>query len=191
MINETDGKTMYEYDDDIEKIIFTHTDIIDMVDTLGAELSRDYQGKNPLLVVVLKGSMIFAADLVRRLSINCEIDFMVVSSYVGTQSTGSINIIQDLRTDIADRDVIIVEDIIDSGITLCSLKQLLESRAPRSVKICTLLDKPSGRKAPITVDYVGGTVGDEFIVGYGLDYNEKYRNISYIGVLKESVYSHN
>lgn len=179
-----------EFDSDIEKAVLSHDDINNMVERLGAALSRDYAGKNPLLVIVLKGSMVFAADLVRCLSINCEMDFMVVSSYVGTQSTGHINVIQDLRTDITGRDVIIVEDIIDSGVTLCSLKQLLEERAPRSVKICTLLDKPSGRKAVIAADYVGGTVGDEFIVGYGLDYNEKYRNLSYIGVLKESVYSH-
>lgn len=181
----------HELDRDIEKVIYSQSDIAAMVEQLGAALSRDYAGKNPLLVAVLKGSVVVAADLMRSLSIDCELDFMVVSSYVGTQSTGSINVIQDLRTDIAGRDVIIVEDIIDSGVTLHSLKQLLEGRGPHSVKICTLLDKPSGRKAPITADYTGGTVGNEFIVGYGLDYNEKYRNLSYIGVLKESVYSHN
>lgn len=191
MNNEIMEEIVNEYDPDIEKTILTNGQIIRMVERLAIQLSDDYEGKNPLLVVVLKGSMIFASDLLQRLSINCEIDFMVVSSYVGTQSTGSINVIQDLRTDIAGRDVLIIEDIIDSGVTLASLKQLLERRAPRSVKICTLLDKPSGRKVPITADYVGGTVGDEFIVGYGLDYNEKYRNISWIGVLKESVYSHN
>lgn len=191
MMNEFNKEIINEFEQDIEKTILTNREIIAMVEQLATRLSDDYKGKNPLLVVVLKGSMIFAADLVRHLSINCELDFMVVSSYVGTQSTGSINIIQDLRTDITDRDVIIIEDIIDSGVTLSSLKQLLQSRTPHSVKICTLLDKPSGRKTPITADYVGGMVGDEFIVGYGLDYNEKYRNLSYIGVLKESVYSHN
>ena len=179
-----------ELEKDIERIVYSQDDIASMVEKLGAELSRDYAGKNPLLIVVLKGSVVMAADLMRSLSINCEIDFMIVSSYAGAKSTGSIDIIQDLRTDIARRDVIIVEDIIDSGVTLFSLKNLLESRSPNSVKICTLLDKPSGRKAEITADYIGGVVGNGFIVGYGLDYNEKYRNLSYIGMLKQSVYSH-
>lgn len=179
-----------ELDRDIERIIYSQSEVSTMIQRLGDELSIDYAGKNPLLVAVLKGSVIVAADLMRSLSINCELDFMVVSSYVGTQSTGNINIVHDLRTDIADRNVIIVEDIIDSGITLYGLKKVLEARSPNSVKICTLLDKPSGRKANISADYVGGIVGNEFIVGYGLDYNEKYRNLSYIGVLKESVYSH-
>ena len=179
-----------ELEKDIERIVYSQDDIASMVEKLGAELSRDYAGKNPLLIVVLKGSVVMAADLMRSLSINCEIDFMIVSSYAGAKSRGSIDIIQDLRTDIARRDVIIVEDIIDSGVTLFSLKNLLESRSPNSVKICTLLDKPSGRKAEITADYIGGVVGHGFIVGYGLDYNEKYRNLSYIGMLKQSVYSH-
>ncbi len=180
----------HELEQDIKKVIYSERSISGMVKKLGTQISRDYAGKNPLLIVVLKGSAVFAADLMRSFSIGCEIDFMVVSSYVGIQSTGNLNVIQDLRTDIAGRDVIIVEDIVDSGVTLRSLKDLLTDRSPNSLKICTLLDKPTGRKVDIQVDYVGGKVGNEFIVGYGLDYNEKYRNLSYIGVLKESVYSH-
>ncbi|MDD6396101.1 MAG: hypoxanthine phosphoribosyltransferase [Acutalibacteraceae bacterium] len=180
-----------EMDQDIQKILYNEREIKGIMKKLGGEVSRDYAGKNPLLVAVLKGSVVVLADFMRNLSINCEIDFMIVSSYAGTKSKGSITIIQDLRTDICDRDVIIVEDIIDSGITLNSLVELLKQRNPRSLKICTFLDKPSGRQSEISADYVGGTVGNEFIVGYGLDYNEKYRNLPYIGVLKESVYSHN
>lgn len=180
-----------EMDQDIQKILYNADEINSIMKRLGEEVSRDYAGKNPLLVAVLKGSVVVLADFMRNLSINCEIDFMIVSSYAGTKSKGSITIIQDLRTDICDRDVIIVEDIIDSGITLNSLVELLKQRNPRSLKICTFLDKPSGRRSEICADYVGGNVGNEFIVGYGLDYDEKYRNLPYIGVLKESVYSHN
>lgn len=179
-----------EFENDIQKVIYSPKKIAALVERLGKEISRDYAGKNPLLVSIMKGSTLFTADLMRSLTINCELDFMVVSSYAGTQSTGEINIILDLRTNIEGRDVIIVEDIIDSGLTLSCLKKLLEERSPNSVKICTLLDKPTGRKVELVGDYIGGTVGNEFIVGYGLDYDEKYRNLSYIGVLKESVYSH-
>lgn len=175
-----------EWDNEIGSVLFSEEDIRKMVEKVGKQLSRDYAGRNPLLVVVLKGSMIFAADLMRSLTIHCEVDFMIVSSYVGKESTGIINVVQDLSTDIAGRDVIIVEDILDSGKTLHKLKALLESREPSSVKICTLLDKLTGRKADISADYVGGIVGDEFIVGYGLDYDQKYRNLPYIGVMRNS-----
>ncbi len=175
-----------EWDNEIGSVLFSEEDIRKMVEKVGKQLSRDYAGRNPLLVVVLKGSMIFAADLMRSLTIHCEVDFMIVSSYAGKESTGIINVVQDLSTDIAGRDVIIVEDILDSGKTLHKLKALLESREPSSVKICTLLDKPTGRKADISADYVGGIVGDEFIVGYGLDYDQKYRNLPYIGVMRNS-----
>lgn len=175
-----------EWDNEIGSVLFSEEDIRKMVEKVGKQLSRDYAGRNPLLVVVLKGSMIFAADLMRSLTIHCEVDFMIVSSYAGKESTGIINVVQDLSTDIAGRDVIIVEDILDSGKTLHKLKALLESGEPSSVKICTLLDKPTGRKADISADYVGGIVGDEFIVGYGLDYDQKYRNLPYIGVMRNS-----
>ena len=175
-----------EWDNEISDVLFSAEDIKGMVDKVGKQISKDYAGRNPLFVVVLKCSLIFAADLVRSLSIHCEIDFMTVSSYVGKQSTGQINVIHDLRTDIAGRDIIIIEDILDSGKTLYKLRELLASRNPSSLKICTLLDKPTGRKAEVWADYVGGIVGDEFIVGYGFDYNQKFRNLPYIGVMRNS-----
>lgn len=177
----------HELENDIERVMYSAEDIRAMVRTLGDRLSRDYAGKKPLLVVILKGSMVFAADLLRCLTIDCTLDFMVVSSYKGEKSTGEIDVKLDLREDIRGRDVIIVEDIIDTGITLSKLKALLESRRPASLKICTLLNKPSRRDKNVTVtaDYVGCVVGNEFIVGYGLDYNEKYRNLPYIGIMKK------
>ena len=175
-----------ELEKDIDRVLFSEDDIKAMVRKVADEINEDYAGKKPLLVALLKGSVIFASDLMRSLIIDCEIDFMKVSSYSGTQSTGVINIISDIRTEIADRHVIIVEDIVDTGLTLSKLKHQLASRNPASLQICTLLDKPSGRKAAIEADYIGGTVGNEFIVGYGLDYDEKFRNLPYIGVMKNS-----
>ena len=175
-----------ELEKDIDRILFSEDDIRGMVKKVADRINEDYSGKKPLLVVLLKGSVIFAADLMRSLIIDCEVDFMKVSSYSGTQSTGVINVVSDLHTDIAGRHVIIVEDIIDTGSTLYKLKALLESRNPASLKICTLLDKPSGRKTDVNGDYIGGTVGNEFIVGYGLDLDEKYRNLPYIGVMRNS-----
>ena len=175
-----------ELEKDIDRVLFSEDDIKDMVKKVADEINRDYAGKRPVLVALLKGSVIFASDLMRALVIDCEIDFMKVSSYSGTQSTGVINIVSDIRTDIADRHVIIVEDIVDTGLTLYKLRELLAGRNPASLKICTLLDKPSGRKAEVYADYIGGTVGNEFIVGYGLDYDEKFRNLPYIGVMKNS-----
>ncbi len=175
-----------ELEKEIDRVLFSEDDIKAMVRKVADEINKDYAGKKPLLVALLKGSVIFASDLMRSLIIDCEIDFMKVSSYSGTQSTGVINIISDIRTEIADRHVIIVEDIVDTGLTLSKLKHQLASRNPASLKICTLLDKPSGRKAAIEADYIGGTVGNEFIVGYGLDYDEKFRNLPYIGVMKNS-----
>ena len=175
-----------ELEKDIDRILFSEDDIKKMVQKVAAQINEDYAGRKPLLVVLLKGSVVFAADLMRSLVIDCEIDFMKVSSYSGTQSTGVINIVSDIRTDIADRHVIIVEDIVDTGLTLYKLRELLAGRNPASLKICTLLDKPSGRKAEVYADYIGGTVGNEFIVGCGLDYNEKFRNLPYIGVMRNS-----
>ena len=175
-----------ELEKDIDRVLFSEDDIKAMVRKVADEINEDYAGKKPLLVALLKGSVIFASDLMRSLIIDCEIDFMKVSSYSGTQSTGVIHIISDIRTEIAARHVNIVEDIVDTGLTLSKLKHQLASRNPASLKICTLLDKPSGRKAAIEADYIGGTVGNEFIVGYGLDYDEKFRNLPYIGVMKNS-----
>ena len=158
---------------------------------LGAQISRDYAGKNLVLVSILKGSVVFMADLMRAVSIPCNIDFMVVSSYGGSNTTtsGLVKIIKDLDGDLSGKDVLIVEDILDTGVTLSNLVPMLKMRNPNSVKICTILDKPSRRKADIQPDYEGFQVPDEFVVGYGLDYDEKYRNLPYVGVLKPEVYT--
>ena len=157
---------------------------------LGAQISRDYAGKNLLLVSILKGAVVFMADLMRAVTIPCSIDFMVVSSYGGTntQTTGLVKIVKDLDADLTGKDVLIVEDILDTGVTLSNLVPMLKMRNPSSVKICAILDKPTRRKADIQPDYEGFQVPDEFVVGYGLDYNEKYRNLPYVGVLKPHVY---
>lgn len=157
---------------------------------IGKQVSADYRDKNLLMVSVLKGSVVFMADLMREISIPCEIDFMCVSSYgSGTKTSGVVKIIKDLDIDLKDRDLLIVEDILDSGMTLSYIKEMLKQRGTKSIKICTLLDKPERRKADITPDYVGFTVPDEFVVGYGLDYDEKYRNLPYVGILKPEVYT--
>lgn len=157
---------------------------------IGKQVSADYQDKNLLMVSVLKGSVVFMADLMREISIPCEIDFMCVSSYgSGTKTSGVVKIIKDLDIDLKNRDLLIVEDILDSGMTLSYIKEMLKQRGTKSIKICTLLDKPERRKADITPDYVGFTVPDEFVVGYGLDYDEKYRNLPYVGILKPEVYT--
>lgn len=175
--------------DCVEKVLLSENDISAMVKRLGKQISEDYKGKNLLLVSVLKGSVVFMADLMRSIDIPCEIDFMVVSSYgSGTKTSGNVKIIKDLNIDVKDYDLLIVEDILDSGVTLYSLKEMLEARRPASVKICTFLDKPERRKADIKADYCGAQVPDEFIVGYGLDYDEKFRNLPYVGILKRECY---
>ncbi len=180
---------MGSMNDSIEKVLFSEKDISDIVSRLGAQISKDYADKNLLLVSVLKGSVVFMADLMRSITIPCEIDFMVVSSYgSGTTTSGNIKIIKDLNIDVKDYDLLIVEDILDSGVTLSSLKGMLEARQPASVRICTFLDKPERRKADIKADYSGSEVPDEFIVGYGLDYDEKFRNLPYVGILKRECY---
>ena len=158
---------------------------------LGAMITRDYQGKTPLFLGVLKGCFVFMSDLMRSVDLPCTIDFMAVSSYKhGTSSTGAVEITKDLSRDIEGVDVVIVEDILDSGVTLRYLKDYLAARRPASVRIVTLLDKPSRRKADIRADYFGFVVPNEFVVGYGLDYAERYRNLPYIGILKPEVYTH-
>ena len=175
---------------DIETILFSEEMINRRVEELGNQISEEYNGKYPLLVGVLKGCFVFMADLCRKITVKCDLDFMAVSSYGdNTTSTGAVKIIKDLSRNIEGRNIIIVEDILDSGITLNYLKQYLSQRKPASIKICTLLDKPARRSAPITADYVGFDCPDAFIVGYGLDYAEKYRNLPYIGTLKPEVYS--
>ena len=175
---------------DIKKILISHDEIVAAARELGQKLTEDYQGKNPILVGILKGSVPFMAKLIKHIDTHIELDFMLVSSYHGgTSSSGVINIIKDIDQDIKGRDILFVEDIIDTGKTLKSLKELFEGRQPASVKIATLLDKPEGRLVEIEADYTCFTIPNEFVVGYGLDYEENYRNLPYIGVLKEEVYS--
>lgn len=171
---------------DISKILYSEKEIAEIVSELGAKISEDYKDKNLLMVSVLKGSVVFMSDLMRAVSIPCEIDFMSVSSYGDkTKSSGTVRILKDLDRDIANYDVLLVEDILDSGKTLNYLMELLYARNPASIRICTLFDKPDRREVDIYADYKGLLVPDEFIVGYGLDYAEKYRNLPYIGVLKD------
>ena len=175
---------------DIKKIMISHDEIVVAARELGQKLTVDYQGKNPILVGILKGSVPFMAELIKHIDTHIELDFMLVSSYHGgTSSSGVINIIKDMDQDIKGRDILFVEDIIDTGKTLKSLKELFEGRQPASVKIATLLDKPEGRLVDIEADYTCFTIPNEFVVGYGLDYDENYRNLPYIGILKEEVYS--
>ena len=174
---------------DIAYTLYSETDLQKKVQELGAVITRDYAGTTPFLIGVLKGCFVFMSDLCRCIDLPCDIDFMAVSSYGnGTSTTGAVSITKDLSRDIEGRDVLIVEDILDSGVTLSYLKTYLLNRKPASVKICTLLDKPARRKADITAEYVGFTCPDSFVVGYGLDYAEKYRNLPFIGVLRPEIY---
>lgn len=174
---------------DIEKVLVSEAEIQTKILELGKELTEEYKGKSPLAICVLKGAMPFMADLLKRVDTHLEMDFMDVSSYgSSTVSSGEVKIVKDLNTSVEGRDILIVEDIIDSGLTLSYLVDLFRYRKAKSIKIVTLLDKPSGRKADIKADYVGFDVPDAFVVGYGLDYIEKYRNLPYIGVLKPEIY---
>ena len=175
-------------DQDIESILISEEELETAVTKVGAEISRDFEGKDPLFVGVLKGCFIFMADLMRHVTVNCSVDFMAVSSYSGTSSTGAVKINKDLNESIEGRHVIIVEDILDSGVTLNYLKSYLAGRKPASIDIVTLMDKPSRRKADVYASYSCFEVPDAFVVGYGLDYNERYRNLPYIGVLKREIY---
>ena len=176
--------------DDIQTILVTEEQLQAKVAQLGARISQDYAGKDLLLVSILKGAVVFMADLMRAVSIPCSIDFMVVSSYGGTNTatTGLVKIVKDLDADLTGKDVLIVEDVLDTGVTLSNLVPMLKMRNPSSVKICAILDKPARRKTDIAADYRGFEVPDAFVVGYGLDYNEKYRNLPYVGVLKPEIY---
>ena len=175
---------------DIEKVLFTQEDIDGIVSRLGEEITRDYAGKDLVLIAVLRGAVVFMGDLMRKIELPTNIDFMAVSSYGdGVKSSGIVRIIKDLDIDIRGRDVLIVEDILDSGNTLSYLLRVLEQRGPASVRLCTLLDKPDRRVKPVEVHYSGFTIPDAFVVGYGLDYDEKYRNLPYVGVLKPEIYA--
>ena len=174
----------------IKKILITHEEIVTAAKKLGKQMTVDYQDKKPIFVGILKGSVPFMAELIKHIDTHIELDFMLVSSYHGgTASSGVINIIKDIDQDIAGRDVLFIEDIIDTGQTLKNLCNLFKERNAASVKIATLLDKPEGRVVDINADYTCFTIPNEFVVGYGLDYEEYYRNIPYVGVLKEEVYT--
>lgn len=175
---------------DLKDVLLTEEQISAKVKELGEIISRDYKGKDLLLVSVLKGSIIFMADLMRAITINANIDFLSVSSYGNeVKTSGVVKILKDLDVSIENKDVLVVEDILDSGLTLSYILGILSDRNPKSLKICTFLDKPERRKANIKADYSGFTVPDEFVVGYGLDYAEKYRNLPVVGILHERIYS--
>lgn len=174
---------------DVEKILITKEELSERIKELGKAISKDYEGEDILCIGILKGSVVFLSDLIREIKNNVSIDFMTVSSYGNsTETTGEIKIKKDLDSDISGKHVLIVEDIIDSGITLSRLKELLLKRNPASLKICTLLNKPERRIAEIDVDYIGFDIPNEFIIGFGLDYSEKYRELPFVGVLKREIY---
>lgn len=174
---------------DIQEVLFTEAELNERISELGEQITVDYEGKSLIVVGILKGSNIFTSDLVRKINLPLKMDFMAVSSYgSSTESTGVVKILKDLDRDIDGEHVLIVEDIVDSGLTLKYLKEILLTRNPASVRICTLLDKPARRKENIKPDYLGYEVPDEFIVGYGIDYAERYRNLPFVGILKREVY---
>ncbi|MEG1800342.1 MAG: hypoxanthine phosphoribosyltransferase [Oscillospiraceae bacterium] len=175
---------------DIKQTLITKEEIAQVTKKLGQDITRDYQGKDLLLVTVLKGAVVFLADLMREIDTHCEIDFMVVSSYgSGVKTSGNVKIVKDINIPLENKDVLIVEDILDSGLTLNYIIGMLKQRNPKSIEIVTLLDKPSRRACEVKAKYIGRQVPDEFVVGYGLDFDEKYRNLPFIGILKPEVYT--
>ena len=175
---------------DLESILITKEELQEAVRKLGERITRDYEGKNPVMICILKGASVFFCDLIREIDLPLEIDFMVVSSYgASTKTSGEVKLVKDLDRSVRGRDVIIVEDIVDSGMTLNFLKQTLLGRGAASLRICTLLDKPARRRVPLTVDYFCFNIPDAFVVGYGLDYAEVYRNLPDIGVLSPRIYA--
>ena len=174
--------------DDIAEILVTEEAIKAKVAELGRRISGDYRGRNLLLVGLLRGAIVFLSDLMRAIDIPVQLDFIGISSYGASTESGAVRLVMDLETDITGRDVLIVEDIVDTGKTLSYLVENLKARQPASLRLCALLDKPERRKVPITVDYVGFEIPDKFVVGYGLDFAEGYRNLPFVGVLKSSLY---
>lgn len=174
---------------DVKDVLFSEEMIAEKVEELGKKITEDLAEKDPIVIGVLKGANVFLSDLIRKIDISVTLDFIAVSSYgLSTESSGVVKIIKDLDFSIENRDILIVEDIIDSGLTLKYLLENLKSRNPKSIRICTLLDKPERRKVDIKVDYIGFDIPDEFIVGYGIDYAEKYRNLPFIASLKKEIY---
>lgn len=175
--------------DDMGKIMFTEEQIQKRIKELGQEITRDYAGKDIFAVGILKGAVVFYTDLVRAIDLPVQFDFMIASSYgSGTESSGTVKILKDLDYDIENRNLLVIEDIIDTGTTMDYMMGYFRSKNPASIKLCSLLSKPSRRKAKVNIDYCGWEIPDEFVVGYGLDFDEKYRNLPYIGVLKKEVY---
>jgi len=176
---------------DIQRILLTEEQIKSRIKEMGEELTREYEGKDPIVIGVLKGVVVFYADMIREIKVPCQMDFMCVSSYHGTESTGRTMISKDVANDVYGRHVLILEDIFDTGNSLDFTVKHLKSREPASIKICTLLDKPERRNPRVTLkaDYTGFTIPNEFVVGYGLDFNEHYRNLPYVGVLKPEAYT--
>jgi hypoxanthine phosphoribosyltransferase len=175
---------------DIQEVLITEEELQQKIKELGRTLSEEYAGRTPLVICVLKGAFIFMADLVKAITVPVEMDFMAVSSYgASTKSSGVVKIIKDLDVSVEGRDILIVEDIIDSGLTLSYLIELLRNRNAASINVVTLFDKPSGRTVNLEARYTGFVLPDEFVVGYGLDYAERYRNLPYVGVLKPEIYS--
>jgi len=176
--------------DDVSEVLISHQQIRERTEELGRQVTEDYRGKNPLLICILKGGLMFLADLMREVDLPLEIDFIAVSSYGdSTESSGVVRILMDLERNIQGRHVLIVEDIIDTGRTLSYIIGNLRTRGPASIKVCTLLDKPARRELEIPIDYVGFTIPDRFVIGYGLDYGEIYRNLPFVGILKPELYS--
>jgi hypoxanthine phosphoribosyltransferase len=174
---------------DFESILFSETQISSRIAEMSKQIDNDYKDKSLLMVGVLKGSFIFMSDLMRSLTVDCSVDFLAVSSYgAKSETTGQVRMLKDIDQDIEGLDVLVVEDILDSGVTLNYILELLRARKPASIKLCALLDKPSRRKIPVDVHYTGFVVPDAFVVGYGFDYNEKYRNMPYIGILSPRIY---
>lgn len=175
--------------EDAERILISEEELEAIVSRLGKQITEDYRGKKLLLVSVLKGAVVFMTDIMRKIEIPCRIDFMATSSYAGAHSSGVVKIVKDLDADIEGWDVLIIEDILDSGRTLSYITELLMTRNPNSLKICTLLDKPAARVVKyVQPTYVGAEIENEFVIGYGLDYDERYRNLPYIGILKREIY---
>ncbi|MDP8231512.1 MAG: hypoxanthine phosphoribosyltransferase [Candidatus Zophobacter franzmannii] len=174
---------------DIEKVLITEEEIASKIAEIGENITRDFTGKEPIFICVLKGASIFMSDLIRQIDLPCAIDFMAISSYGdSTVSSGVVQIKKDVDTDLTGKDVIIIEDIVDSGLSLEYIRTYLATHNPNSVSVCVLLDKPKAHKTDVTIEYVGFELGNEFVVGYGLDFAGKYRNLPYIGILKEEVY---
>lgn len=173
---------------DIERILFTEQEISDRIKTMADEIKKEYKDKNPLILCILKGSFIFAADLVRELDFPCAVEFISASSYGNSTVSGEVNVKKDIDFGVEDRHVIIAEDILDTGRTLKHIMDLISAKKPKTLKLCTLLDKPSRRELDIKADIIGFEIPNEFVVGYGLDYAEKYRNLRFIGVLKREIY---